>query len=210
MPSSPPTISSRPPTQPLATKSSKGHHLELDISGLARRFTSSSQKSSTKSLPPGNVPSAPSASADSPSTALNNCRRALDTHQHGEQRHIPASIPAQSTVPISPAGHAGIRGIICVVTIILELDRWQVARGVVGQVDYPGCQGDRNRSKTLPLYRSPFRPISSSFPGLRHAVSFNQSAASGQSGSPPEDKSKGKEKEKVEKEKVYITSQEVL
>ena len=193
---SPMTIaSSRPPTQPLATKSSKGHHLELDISGLARRFTYSSQRSSAKSLPPSNVPSAASASADSPSNALDSSTH-TNTGGSSISPHRFLRKP-QSQSRLRDASASGTSSVSSQSSL-----NW-ISGNSVGSGASSRLPGLPRRQKSFQNSHPPPVPvptISSSLPGLRHAGSFNHSTASAQSGSPPEDKSKGKEK--VEKEKV--------
>ena len=196
MPPFPPTIiSSRPPTQPLATKSSKGHHLELDISGLARRFTSSSHKSSTKSVPPGIVPSAP---ADSLSTALTTV---LDPSTHNSTGGSGVSpyrflrkAQSQSRLRDTPASGASSLSSQSSLSWI-----GGSSTGSGGSSRLPGLPRRQKSFQNPPPLPVPIPMASSSSPSLRHAGLFNHSAGSG---SPPEDKSKGKEKEKVEKEKA--------
>ena len=192
--SAPNIISSQAPTRPLATKSSKGHPLELDISGLARRLTSSTQKSSTKSLPPGIVPSF---SADSPSTAPATAAEPSPHANSGSSGMTPHRLlrkaQSQSRMRETPASGASSLSSQSSLSWI-----GGSSAGSGGSSRLPGLprrQKSFQNPASLPV---PVPIISSSFPGLRHAVSFNQSAVSG---SPPEEKSKGKEKEKVEKEK---------
>ena len=199
MPSPPPTIiSSRLPTQPLATKSSKGHHLELDISGLARRLTSSTHKSSTKCLPSSIVSGA---SADPPSTASTTVVEPTTQTSIGSSGISPHRLlrkaQSQSRIRDTPASGASSVSSQSSLTWI-----GGSSAGSGGSNRLPGLprrQKSFQNPPPLPVpVPTPTQTISSSFPGVRHVVFFNQTAVSG---SPPEDKSKGKEKEKVEKEK---------
>ena len=200
MPRSPPNIiSSHAPTQPLATKSSKGHPLELDISGLARRLTSSTQKSSTKSLPTGIVPSF---SADSPSTAPATAVEPSPHTNSGSSGMTPHRLlrkaQSQSRMRDTPASGASSLSSQSSLSWI-----GGSSAGSGGSSRLPGLprrQKSFQNPTSLPV---PVPIISSSFPGLRHAVSFNQSAVSG---SPPEEKSKGKDKDKGKVEKEKATS----
>lgn len=188
MPPSPSIIvSSRPPTQPLVTKSSKGHHLELDISGLARRFTSSSQRSSMKSLPPSNVPSAASALADSP-TAVEP-----STHTSTGGNRFLRKAQSQSRLRDMPASGTS--------SVSSQSSLSWIGSNSAGSGSPSRLPGLPRRQKSFQNLSAPPVPIPSSFLGLRHAGP-NYSAASGQSGSPPDERSKGKDKDKVEKEKV--------
>ena len=194
MPSSPRnTVSSRPSTQPLATKSSKGHHLELDISGLARRFTSSSQKSSTKSLSSSHAPSAVSTSTNSLLTAPISVVEP-STHTSAESSGI-----SPHRLLRKAQSHSRLRD---TPTSLQSSSSWigGNSSGSGGSSRLPGLPRQRKSFQNLPPLPVPVPTISSSLPGLPTASSLNYSTTSGQSGSPPEDKSKGKEK--VEKEKA--------